>query len=119
MEAETLSGIHLVGLRRSLVSLLPERPDELSVGNRNTNNQVIVMDPSRLKPRGYALYFGGRSEGSWDDNRWCSFSREVHFLELPISFDNCARIANPEVLYRIGSRVGGVCALLAASTILA
>ena len=28
-----------------------ERPDELWIGNRNTNNQIIIKDPSLLKPR--------------------------------------------------------------------
>ena len=27
-----------------------ERPDELWIGNRNTNNQIIIKDPSLLKP---------------------------------------------------------------------
>jgi len=45
-----------------------ERPDELWIGNRNTNNQLIVKDPSLLKPaaRSYADYPGGHSEG-YDD----------------------------------------------------
>ncbi|PWU00748.1 MAG: dehydrogenase [Terriglobia bacterium] len=45
-----------------------ERPDELWIGNRNTNNQIIVKDPSLLKPgaRSFADYPGGHSEG-YDD----------------------------------------------------
>jgi predicted dehydrogenase len=45
-----------------------ERPDELWIGNRNTSNQVIVKDPSLLKPqaKSYADLPGGHSEG-YDD----------------------------------------------------
>ena len=32
------------------VSWNQERPDELWIGNRNTNNQIIIKDPSLLKP---------------------------------------------------------------------
>ncbi|HEY4364003.1 MAG TPA: Gfo/Idh/MocA family oxidoreductase [Bryobacteraceae bacterium] len=45
-----------------------ERPDELWMGHRNSNNQVIVKDPSLLKAgaRSYADLPGGHSEG-YDD----------------------------------------------------
>ena len=45
-----------------------ERPDELWIGQRNTPNQIIVKDPSLLKPaaRPYADLPGGHSEG-YDD----------------------------------------------------
>ena len=45
-----------------------ERPDELWIGNRNSNNQIIVKDPSLLKERArpYADLPGGHSEG-YDD----------------------------------------------------
>jgi predicted dehydrogenase len=45
-----------------------ERPDELWIGNRNTNNQIVIKDPSLLKPaaRSYADLPGGHSEG-YDD----------------------------------------------------
>ena len=45
-----------------------ERPDELWIGNRNTNNQVIIKDPALLKEgaRSYADLPGGHSEG-YDD----------------------------------------------------
>lgn len=45
-----------------------ERPDELWVGNRDTGNQIILKDPSLLKPaaRTYADLPGGHSEG-YDD----------------------------------------------------
>jgi predicted dehydrogenase len=45
-----------------------ERPDELWIGQRNSNNQIIVKDPSLLKERArsYADLPGGHSEG-YDD----------------------------------------------------
>src|SRR6185369_8002622 len=45
-----------------------ERPDELWIGNRNTNNQIIIKDPALLKEgaRSYADLPGGHSEG-YDD----------------------------------------------------
>jgi predicted dehydrogenase len=45
-----------------------ERPDELWIGNRNTPNQIIIKDPSLLKPlaKPFADLPGGHSEG-YDD----------------------------------------------------
>ena len=45
-----------------------ERPDELWIGQRNSNNQIIVKDPSLLKAaaKSYADLPGGHSEG-YDD----------------------------------------------------
>lgn len=45
-----------------------ERPDELWIGNRNTNNQILIKDPSLMKAgaRSYADLPGGHSEG-YDD----------------------------------------------------
>lgn len=45
-----------------------EKPDELWIGYRNSPNQIIVKDPSLMKPaaRGYADLPGGHSEG-YDD----------------------------------------------------
>jgi len=42
-----------------------ERPDELWIGKREANNQVILKDPSLLKPaaRSYADFPGGHGEG--------------------------------------------------------
>jgi len=50
------------------VSWDQERPDELWIGQRNSNNQIIVKDPSLLKPlaKSYADLPGGHSEG-YDD----------------------------------------------------
>ncbi|MGC2160663.1 MAG: Gfo/Idh/MocA family oxidoreductase [Silvibacterium sp.] len=45
-----------------------ERPDELWIGHRDSGNQIIIKDPSLLKPeaRAYADLPGGHSEG-YDD----------------------------------------------------
>jgi predicted dehydrogenase len=53
---------------KSSVAWNQERPDELWMGQRNTPNQVIIKDPSLLKPaaRSYADLPGGHSEG-YDD----------------------------------------------------
>jgi predicted dehydrogenase len=50
------------------VSWDQERPDELWIGHRNSNNQIIIKDPSLLKEkaRSYADLPGGHSEG-YDD----------------------------------------------------
>ena len=42
-----------------------ERPNQLWIGNRNTNNQELLKDPSLLKPeaRAFADYPGGHAEG--------------------------------------------------------
>jgi predicted dehydrogenase len=59
--------IEIYGTKAS-VAWDQERPDELWIGNRNSNNQLIVKDPSLLKPaaRSYADYPGGHSEGYAD-----------------------------------------------------
>jgi predicted dehydrogenase len=59
--------IEVYGTKGS-VSWDQERPDELWLGNRNTNNQVIVKDPSLLKEkaRSYADLPGGHGEGYHD-----------------------------------------------------
>ena len=53
-----------------------ERPDELWIGNRNENNQIIVKDPSLLKPAAasFAELPGGHSEG-YDDSHKNVFKR--------------------------------------------
>ncbi|HWB86986.1 MAG TPA: Gfo/Idh/MocA family oxidoreductase [Bryobacteraceae bacterium] len=59
-----------------------ERPDELWIGNRNTNNQVIIKDPALLKDgaRAYADLPGGHSEG-YDDTFKQVFRRFYHSIE--------------------------------------
>jgi predicted dehydrogenase len=53
---------------RSSVAWNQERPDELWVGHRDTGNEILIKDPSLLKPeaRNYADLPGGHSEG-YDD----------------------------------------------------
>jgi len=50
------------------VSWDQERPDELWMGQRNSSNQIMIKDPSLMKPaaRSYADLPGGHSEG-YDD----------------------------------------------------
>src|SRR5271170_4462004 len=59
--------IEICGTRAS-VAWNQERPDELWVGHRDTGNEIIIKDPSLLKPaaRSYADLPGGHSEG-YDD----------------------------------------------------
>src|SRR5205823_2653954 len=59
-----------------------ERPDELWIGNRNTNNQVIIKDPGLLKEgaRSYADLPGGHSEG-YDDTFKQVFRRFYQSIE--------------------------------------
>jgi predicted dehydrogenase len=61
-----------------------ERPDELWIGNRNTNNQIIIKDPSLLKQgaRSYADLPGGHSEG-YDDTFKQVFRRFYRSIEEP------------------------------------
>jgi predicted dehydrogenase len=53
---------------KSSVAWDQERPDELWMGYRNTNNQIMVKDPSLLRDgaRSYADLPGGHSEGYGD-----------------------------------------------------
>ena len=53
---------------RSSVAWDQERPNELWVGHRDSGNQIVLKDPSLLKPaaRTYADLPGGHSEG-YDD----------------------------------------------------
>ena len=59
-----------------------ERPDELWIGNRNTNNQIMVKDPALLKDRArpYADLPGGHSEG-YDDTFKQIFRAFYHSIE--------------------------------------
>jgi predicted dehydrogenase len=59
--------IEVYGTKAS-VSWDGEKPDELWIGYRNSPNQILVKDPSLMKPaaRGYADLPGGHSEG-YDD----------------------------------------------------
>ncbi len=69
---------------KSSVAWDQERPDELWIGNRNSNNQVIIKDPSLLKEgaRSYADLPGGHSEG-YDDTFKQVFRRFYRSIEDP------------------------------------
>ena len=66
------------------VSWDQERPDELWIGQRNAPNQVLVKDPSLLKPaaRPYADLPGGHSEG-YDDTFKQVFRRFYQSIDDP------------------------------------
>jgi predicted dehydrogenase len=61
-----------------------ERPDELWIGQRNSANQILIKDPSLLKPgaRSYADLPGGHSEG-YDDTFKQVFRRFYRSIEDP------------------------------------
>jgi predicted dehydrogenase len=61
-----------------------ERPNELWVGHRDTGNQLILKDPSLLKPeaRSYADLPGGHSEG-YDDTFKQMFRRFYASIGTP------------------------------------
>ena len=69
---------------RSAVAWNQERPDELWIGNRNTYNQMVIKDPSLLKPgaRSYAELPGGHSEGYYDTFKQ-TFRRFYQSIEQP------------------------------------
>jgi predicted dehydrogenase len=64
------------------VSWDQEKPDELWIGQRNTPNQILVKDPSLLKPaaKPYADLPGGHSEG-YDDTFKQVFRRFYQSIE--------------------------------------
>jgi predicted dehydrogenase len=66
------------------VSWDQERPDELWIGQRNSSNQILVKDPSLLKPaaKPYADLPGGHSEG-YDDTFKQVFRRFYQSIEDP------------------------------------
>lgn len=63
---------------RSSVAWDQERPNELWVGHRDSANQIVLKDPSLLKPaaRAYADLPGGHSEGY--DDTFKQLFRRVH-----------------------------------------
>lgn len=69
---------------KSSVAWNQERPDELWIGNRNTNNQIVIKDPSLLKEgaRSYADLPGGHSEG-YDDTFKQVFRRFYKSIQDP------------------------------------
>jgi len=90
--------IEISGTRCS-VAWNQERPDELWVGNRDTANQVLLKDPSLLKPeaRSYADLPGGHSEG-YDDTfkqlfrRFYASIRGEHAAEYPQFVDGLRQL---------------------------
>ena len=68
------------------VSWDQERPDELWIGQRNAANQIIIKDPSLLKPlaRPFADLPGGHSEG-YDDTFKQVFRRFYRSIAEPDS----------------------------------
>jgi predicted dehydrogenase len=66
------------------VSWDQERPDELWIGQRNSGNQIVIKDPSLLKPaaRPYADLPGGHSEG-YDDTFKQVFRRFYQSIANP------------------------------------
>jgi predicted dehydrogenase len=68
-----------------------EQPNELWVGYRDKANQLLIKDPSLLKPaaRSYASLPGGHSEGYGDTfrnvfrNFYTSLTNPQHQLEYP------------------------------------
>ena len=69
---------------KAAVTWEQERPDELWIGHRNSPNQIIVKDPSLMKPeaRSYADLPGGHSEG-YDDTFKQVFRRFYQSIEDP------------------------------------
>ena len=66
------------------VSWNQERPDELWIGYRNSPNQVMIKDPSLMKPaaRSFADLPGGHSEG-YDDTFKQVFRRFYRSIQDP------------------------------------
>lgn len=76
-------GIEIYGTKAA-VAWDQERPDELWIGNRNGNNQVLIKDPALMKEaaRGYADLPGGHSEGYHDTFKQV-FRRFYHSIAEP------------------------------------
>jgi predicted dehydrogenase len=77
--------IEIYGTKSSVV-WDQERPDELWIGNRNTNNQMLVKDPSLMNPhaRSFAELPGGHVEG-YNDTFKQVFRRFYKSIEDPNS----------------------------------
>jgi predicted dehydrogenase len=75
--------IEIYGTKSSVV-WDQERPDELWIGNRNTNNQMLVKDPSLMKEhaRTFAELPGGHVEG-YNDTFKQVFRRFYQSIENP------------------------------------
>ena len=77
--------IEISGTRCS-VAWNQERPDELWVGHRDAGNEILIKDPSLLRPaaRSYADLPGGHSEG-YDDTFKQLFRRFYASIASPLT----------------------------------
>jgi len=86
--------IEIYGTKSSVV-WDQERPDELWIGNRNTNNQMLVKDPSLMKDhaRTFAELPGGHVEG-YNDTFKQVFRRFYQSIENPDSVPEYPQFAD-------------------------
>jgi predicted dehydrogenase len=86
--------IEIYGTKSSVV-WDQERPDELWIGNRNTNNQMLVKDPSLMKPQAqsFAELPGGHVEG-YNDTFKQVFRRFYKSIESPDSVPEYPQFAD-------------------------
>jgi predicted dehydrogenase len=86
--------IEIYGTKSSVV-WDQERPDELWIGNRNTNNQMLVKDPSLMKPQAqsFAELPGGHVEG-YNDTFKQVFRRFYKSIEDPGSVPEYPQFAD-------------------------
>ncbi|MGA6983674.1 MAG: Gfo/Idh/MocA family oxidoreductase [Candidatus Sulfotelmatobacter sp.] len=78
---------------KSSVAWNQERPDELWIGHRDTANQIMVKDPSLLKPeaRPFADLPGGHSEG-YDD----TFKQVFRRFYASLSANSAPEVSNAQ-----------------------
>lgn len=83
-----------------------ERPDELWIGQRNTNNQIIIKDPALLaeKARSFADLPGGHSEG-YDDAHKQVFRRFYQKVADPATPVNYPTFADGLQIMRLLEKV--------------
>jgi predicted dehydrogenase len=86
--------IEIYGTKSSVV-WDQERPDELWIGNRNSNNQMLVKDPSLMKEhaRSFAELPGGHVEG-YNDTFKQVFRRFYKSIENPDSVPEYPQFAD-------------------------
>jgi predicted dehydrogenase len=91
---KNLLNIEIYGSKSS-VAWNQERPDELWIGNRNTNNQMLVKDPSLMKPQAqpFAELPGGHVEG-YNDTFKQVFRRFYKSIENPESVPEYPQFAD-------------------------
>ncbi len=93
--------IEIYGTKSSVV-WDQERPDELWIGNRNTNNQMLVKDPSLMNEhaRSFAELPGGHVEG-YNDTFKQVFRRFYMSIENPDSVPEYPQFADGHRQLRI------------------